>query len=59
MLAEKSQEQVAEEAGLHRTYVSQVENCRLNVSLDTLDKLAGVLGVPLAELFDEETARSK
>ena len=46
-----SQERLAELAGFHRTYVSQVERQVANVTIDNVQRLAGVLEVPVAELF--------
>lgn len=46
-----SQESLADEAGIHRTFVSQVERELKNVSLDSIRKLANALGVDPAELF--------
>ena len=34
-----SQEQLAEMAQLHRTYVSQLERCVTNISIDGLERL--------------------
>lgn len=48
-----SQENLAELAGFHRTYVSQVERAVSNVSVDNVQKLAAVLKVPVAHLFTE------
>lgn len=45
-----SQEAFADDAGLHRTYVSGVERGIRNPTLSVLDKLAVALGVSLAEL---------
>ncbi len=45
-----SQEQLAEEAQLHWTYVSRIERGRRNPSLNTLGRLARALGVSLAQL---------
>lgn len=42
---EWSQERLALECGLDRTYVSAVERCRWNVSLSNIERLAQVLGV--------------
>jgi len=47
-----SQEALAFEADLDRTYISQVERCVGNPSLLVLCKLASVLGVDIQELFD-------
>jgi len=46
-----SQEELAEIAGLHRTYVSSLERGKRNVGLDNIFALAGALGVPVADLF--------
>lgn len=46
-----SQERLAELAGFHRTYISQVERRVANVTIDNVQKLAVVLAVPVAELF--------
>ena len=46
-----SQEELAARAGLHRTYVSSVERGERNVSLETIDKLARALGLPMGDLM--------
>lgn len=46
-----SQEQLAELAGFHRTYVSQIERCATNISLENLQKVADVLEVEVWELL--------
>ncbi|GLV24715.1 helix-turn-helix domain-containing protein [Sphingobium sp. TomTYG45] len=40
-----SQEALAHEAGIHRTYVSALERREYSVSIDRLDSLAAQLGV--------------
>jgi transcriptional regulator with XRE-family HTH domain len=45
-----SQEELADRAGMDRTYVSQIERAVKNVTMVKLDQLAKGLGVPLAEL---------
>lgn len=40
-----SQEALAHEAGVHRTYVSALERSKYSVSLDLMDELAEALGV--------------
>ncbi len=46
------QRQLAEKSDLAPSMVSQIESGRLTPSLRTLGKLAGVLGVPIALLFE-------
>jgi transcriptional regulator with XRE-family HTH domain len=50
-----SQEELAERAGLHRTYVSSLERGQRNVGLDNIHALARALGVSAAELLSEDT----
>jgi transcriptional regulator with XRE-family HTH domain len=45
-----SQEELADRAGLHRTYVSQLERAVKNATFVSLDKIANALGVSLAEM---------
>jgi len=55
-----SQEKLAEDAGLHRTYVSAVERGLKNISLVNIERLAQALGVEMADLvrFGDASARS-
>jgi len=46
-----SQEQLAFECGLHRTYVSGVERGIRNISIDNIELIASALGVVAAELL--------
>lgn len=46
-----SQEQLAEVAGFHRTYISQLERRVTNVSIDGLERIALALGVDVLELL--------
>lgn len=46
-----SQEELAHLAGIDRTYVSALERCVYNASIDVVDRLANVLGVEAAELL--------
>lgn len=51
-LAKKlSQEKLGELANCHRTYVSQLERCETNISVDRLERLAKVLGVDAIQLM--------
>lgn len=51
-----SQEELAAQAGLHRTYVGLIERGERNVSLRTVEKLAVALGVEMAELMPASEA---
>src|SRR5436305_13407082 len=47
-----SQEELAGRAGLHRTYVSDIERGARNPSLESIDKLARALKISVATLFE-------
>ena len=49
--ARLSQEQLGLAAELDRTFISQVERARINVSIDNIEKLAVTLDVDAALLF--------
>jgi transcriptional regulator with XRE-family HTH domain len=53
-----SQEDLAHECGLHRTYVSSVERGERNISVDNMEKLAIALGVSLRELISSNDEKS-
>lgn len=46
-----SQEDLALECGLHRTFVAHVERQARNISLDNIEKLAIVFGLQVYELL--------
>ena len=48
-----SQERLAEQAGMHRTYMWGIEQGTRNPSLRHLTRLADALGVSLRSLFEE------
>lgn len=50
--ADKSQETLAFEAQVDRTYISAIERGVANPSIETLASICHVLGVTLAELFE-------
>lgn len=45
-----SQEELADRAGLHRTYVSSVERGERNLTVGSLEKLATALGCKFIDL---------
>ena len=46
-----SQEQLADKAGLHRTYIGSIERGEQNVSIDNIDKIAKALKTSVALLL--------
>lgn len=48
-----SQEQLAHEAGLHRTFIAHVERKMRNISIDNIERLAVALGVTPSLLLAE------
>ncbi|MER2508281.1 MAG: helix-turn-helix transcriptional regulator [Amaricoccus sp.] len=46
-----SQEELAHRAGIDRTYISSLERCLYNASIDVVDRLASALGVEAADLL--------
>ena len=48
-----SQEQLADMCGLHRTYISDIELGKRNVSLENIEKIAQAFGVSISKLFVE------
>lgn len=47
-----SQERLAADGGLDRAYVSELERCRKAATVDIMDRLASLLGVPVAALLE-------
>lgn len=45
-----SQEQLAELSGLHRTYITHVENATRNPSIGSLHKISKALSVSISDL---------
>lgn len=46
-----SQEQLAEKAGLHRTYIGMIERAEKNITLCNMEKVALSLGVSIRDLL--------
>lgn len=46
-----SQERLAAEAGVHRSFVFRLERGDVNVSVDTLQRIAQALGVPVSRIL--------
>ena len=47
-----SQEELAELANLHRTYIGQIERAEKNVSIQTIEKIAEAFGITPSELLN-------
>ncbi|STZ76519.1 helix-turn-helix domain-containing protein [Bergeriella denitrificans] len=54
-----SQEELARQCGLDRTYVSAVERKRWNIALSNIDKMAAALGIPAYQLLLSPQERLK
>lgn len=48
-----SQEKLAEIANLHRTYISLVERCERNISIENIEKIAKALNIEVYLLLKE------
>ena len=48
-----SQEKLAELSGCHPTYIGQVERGEKNATLESIEKIASALNIPLAQLFEK------
>jgi transcriptional regulator with XRE-family HTH domain len=53
-----SQEGLAEQSGLHRTFVGSVERGERNVSIDNVERLALALGLDVVDLLAPPRPRS-
>lgn len=47
-----SQEELAERAGVHRTYIGMIERAEKNITLENIEKIAKAVNTPLHELLD-------
>lgn len=54
-----TQEQLAEAASLHYSYIGGIERGDRNISLETLEKIATALDIPTRELFSHEAVLDK
>lgn len=46
-------EELAELCGLHRTYISDIERCNRNISIDNIEKIAQALHITASDLLKE------
>lgn len=49
-----SQEELADKAGIDRTYVSALERSKYAATVDMIERLAGALGVEPSELLQRQ-----
>lgn len=52
-----SQEKFAEKCNLHRTYISSIERCQRNVSLENIQKIAEALEIEPYKLLVESNQK--
>ena len=50
---ELSQEKLAEMSGVHPTYIGQLERGEKNATLESIEKIASALNIPLSQLFEK------
>ena len=48
-----SQEQLAELAGVHRTYIGMIERAEKNITLCNIEKIAKALNISISKLLEE------
>ena len=48
-----SQEKLAELSGCHPTYIGQLERCEKNATLESIEKIASAMNIPLSKLFEK------
>ena len=53
-----SQEELAYRAGLHRTYISDLERGARNPSVESIEKLAAALQISVAKLFEQAAGKA-
>ena len=46
-----SQEQLADKAGVHRTYIGMIERAEKNITLKNIEKIANALQVKISDLL--------
>lgn len=49
-----SQEDFAALCDLHRTYISDIERCNRNISIDNIEKIAAAFHITPSELLKED-----
>ncbi len=52
-----SQEKLAEHSGCHPTYIGQIERGEKNATVESIEKIATALNIPLSKLFEKLGAK--
>lgn len=47
-----SQEELADLAGVHRTYIGMIERAEKNITIENVEKISNALGKEIKELFN-------
>ncbi len=50
-----SQEDFAALCDLHRTYISDIERCNRNISIDNIEKIAAAFNITASDLLKEDS----
>lgn len=48
-----SQEDLADKANVHRTYIGMIERAEKNITLESIKKIADALGLKLSDFFSD------
>ena len=48
-----SQEELADRAGVHRTYIGMIERAEKNITLINIEKISRALDIKISDLFTE------
>lgn len=49
-----SQEELADRAGVHRTYIGMIERAEKNITLINIEKIANALEISVSELLNRK-----
>lgn len=48
-----SQEELADKAGLHRTYIGMIERAEKNITLENISKISDALRLKISDLLED------
>lgn len=49
-----SQEELAEKANVHRTYIGMIERAEKNITLENIEKIAIALNIEISKFFEDK-----